>query len=176
MLFQNAVFRKLGRDSFSEVFLHPPASTQQIFHPDLYLAHHAPSNPTPPRVPEPHAFRTLAEGNLGEFDYRVLLSQYASDDQGKALATHLAGSSYAVLEHKHEKFPVLVYASTWDSPESARQYFELYSKVLQGKWKKLDMESQTASELTGHGDSGYFRAWLDGSTVNHIEGWKSPLH
>jgi len=176
MLFQNAVFRKLGRDSFSEVFLHPPASTQQILHPDLYLAHHAPSNPTPPRVPEPHAFRTLAEGNLGEFDYRVLLSQYASDDQGKALATHLAGSSYAVLEHKHEKFPVLVYASTWDSPESARQYFELYSKVLQGKWKKLDMESQTASELTGHGDSGYFRAWLDGSTVNHIDGWKSPLH
>jgi hypothetical protein len=176
MLFQNAVFRKLGRAAFSEVFVNPPASTQQIIHPDLYLAHHAPANPMPPRVSEPHAFHTLAEGNLGEFDYRVLLSQFVDGDQGKALATHLAGSSYALLEHKHEKFPVLVYASTWDSAESARQYFELYAKVLQGKWKKLDMESQTASELTGHGDSGYFRAWLDGSTVNHIEGSKSPLH
>jgi len=176
MLFQNAVFRKLGRAAFSEVFVNPPTSTQQIIHPDLYLAHHAPANPTPPRPPEPHSFRTLAEGNLGEFDYRVLLSQFADGDQGKALATHLAGSTYALLEHKHEKFPVLVYASTWDSAESARQYFELYSKVLLGKWKKLEMESQTPSGLFGHGDSGYFRAWLDGSTVNHIEGAKSPLH
>jgi hypothetical protein len=176
MIFQNAVFRKLGRDSFSEVFTHPPLSTQQIMHPDLYLAHRAPTNPAPPRVPDPHAFRSLVEGNLGEFDYRVLLSQYSTEEQGKAAATHLAGSSYAVLEHKHDKSPVLVYASTWDSPESARQYFELYVKVLRGKWKTVEFASQTPSELAGHGDSGYFRTWLDGSTVNHIEGWKSQLH
>jgi hypothetical protein len=175
MLFQNAVFRKLGRDSFSEVFTHPPTSTQQILHPELYLAHHAPTNPPTPRVPDPHAFRTLADGNLGEFDYRVLLSQYSSDDEGKAAAAHLAGSSYALLEHKHDKFPVLVYASTWDSEQSARQYFDLYGKVLRGKWKTVEFESQTPSELAGHGDSGYFRTWLDGATVNHIEGWKSQL-
>jgi hypothetical protein len=176
MLFQNAVFRKLGRDSFSEVFTNPPLSTQQIMHPDLYLAHRAPANPAAPRVPDRHAFRTLAEGNLGEFDYRVLLSQYSTEEQGKALATHLAGSSYVLLEHKREKFPVLVYASTWDSQESAREYFELYSKVLRGKWKTVEFESEAPSELAGHGDPGYFRTWLDGSTVNHIEGWKSRLH
>ncbi len=176
MVFQNAVFRKLGRASFSEVFTNPPASTQQILHPDLYLAHHAPNNPSLPRVPDPHAFRTLAEGNLGEFDYRVLLSQYLSEEVGKDTATHLAGSSYALLEHKHAKFPVLVYASTWDSPESAKKYFELYGKVLRGKWKTVEFESETPSQLAGHGDPGYFRTWLDGATVNHIEGWKSSLH
>ena len=176
MLFQNAVFRKLGRDSFSEVFIHPPLSTQQIMHPDLYLAHHAPSNPPAPKPPDQRSFRTLAEGTLGEFDYKVLLTQYTTEDQGKTAAAHLAGSSYALLEHKHEKFPVLVYASTWDSPESARKYFELYMKVLRGKWKTIEMQSETPSELTGHGDSGYFRTWLDGATVNHIEGLKSPLH
>jgi hypothetical protein len=176
MLFQNAVFRKLGRASFSEVFTNPPASTQQILHPDLYLAHHAPNNPPAPRVPDPHSFRTLAEGNLGEFDYRVLLSEYSSDEVGKDAATHLSGSSYALLEHKHDKFPVLVYASTWDSPESARKYFELYSKVLRGKWKTVEFDSETPSQLAGHGDPGYFRTWLDRSTVNHIEGWKSSLH
>jgi len=176
MLFQNAVFRKLGRDSFSEVFTHPPLSTQQIMHPDLYLAHRAPANPPAPRVPDRHAFRRLAGGNLGEFDYRVLLSQYSSEEQGKEAATHLAGSSYALLEHKREKFPVLVYASTWDSQESAREYFALYSKVLRGKWKTIEFETEAPSELAGHGDRGYFRTWLDGSTVNHIEGWKSRLH
>ena len=176
MLFQNAVFRKLGRDSFSEVFIHPPLSTQQIMHPDLYLAHHAPSNPPAPRPPDHRSFRTLAEGTLGEFDYKVLLTQYTTEEQGKTAAAHLAASSYALLEHKHEKFPVLVYASTWDSPESARKYFKLYTTILHGKWKTVEMQSETASELTGHGDSGYFRTWLDGATVNHIEGLKSPLH
>jgi hypothetical protein len=176
MLFQNAVFRKLGRDSFSEVFTHPPLSTQQILHPDLYLSHHAPSNPPAPKPPDHRSFRTLAEGNLGEFDYKVLLAQHTTEDQGKTTAAHLAGSSYALLEHKHGKFPVLVYASTWDSPESARKYFELYTKVLRGKWKTVEMQSETASELAGHSDSGYFRTWLEGATVNHIEGLKSPLN
>ena len=109
-------------------------------------------------------------------DYRVLLSEYSSDEVGKDAATHLSGSSYALLEHKHDKFPVLVYASTWDSPESARKYFELYSKVLRGKWKTVEFDSETPSQLAGHGDPGYFRTWLDRSTVNHIEGWKSSLH
>jgi len=176
MLFQNAIFQKLGRQSFSEVFTHPPASTQQILHPDLYLSNHAPVVPPLPRVPDPHAFRELADGNLGEFDYRVLLSQYVDEEQGKRAAAHVCGSSYALLEHKREKFPVLVYASTWDSQESAREYFKLCRQVLHGKWKTVETESDTPSELAGHGDPGYFRIWLDGTTVNQIEGWKSRLH
>ncbi len=176
MLFQNAVFQRLGRASFSEVFVHPPTSTQQILHPDLYLASHAPSIPSVPRVPDSRAFRKLADGNLGEFDYRVLLSQNGADEEGKKAAAHVAGSSYALLEHKRGKFPVLVVASTWDSEESARNYFELYRQVLRGKWKTFEVETDTASELTGKGDSGHFRIWVEGATVNQIEGWKSPLH
>jgi hypothetical protein len=176
MLFQNAVFHKLGRESFSEVFTHPPASTQQILHPDLYLAHRAPTIPPPPRVRGSHAFHKLAEGNLGEFDYRVMLTQYISQDEGKHTAAHLAGSSYALLEHKRNKFPVLVFASTWDSEESAGKYFDLYRQVLRGKWKTLEIESESPSEFLGHGDSGHFRVWREGATINHIEGWKSPLN
>ncbi|HLK21858.1 MAG TPA: hypothetical protein VKT81_23075 [Bryobacteraceae bacterium] len=176
MLFQNAVFRKQGRDSFSEVFTHPPLSTQQIMHPDLYLEHHAPQNPPVPKPPDHRAFRTLAEGNLGEFDYKVLLTEYTSEEQAKSTAAHLAGSSYALLEHKHEKYPVLVYASTWDSPKSAQEYFDLYAKILHGKWKTIEMQSETSMELSGHADQGYFRTWRDGQTVNHIEGLKTPAN
>lgn len=176
MLFQNAVFRKLGRDSFASVFSNPPTSTRQVMHPDLYLAHQQPSIPAVPRVPEPGVFRKIADGNLGEFDYRVMLTQYSSEDQGKAAAAHVAGSSYALLEHKRDKSAVLVFASTWDSEDSASEYFKLYRQVLRGKWKIFEIESDTASELTGKGDSGHFRLWMDGATVNQIEGWKSPLH
>ncbi len=176
MLFQNAVFRKLGQESFSEVFRHPPASTQQIIHPDRYLAHVLPQIPDPPQPPGAREFRKLAAGTLGELDYRILLSQYVGKQDGVELAAHLAGSSYELLEHKHAGFEVLAYASTWDSAESAAKFLGQYVRVLRGKWKQLDIESQTATRIEGRGDGGYFRAWIEGATVKHLEGLRSPLH
>src|SRR5580704_7201914 len=37
MKFQDAVYHKLGRKSFDEVFARPPRSTQQILHPKTYI-------------------------------------------------------------------------------------------------------------------------------------------
>ena len=176
MLFQNAVFHKLGRDSFAEVFRHPPVSTQQIIHPDRYLANVLPRVPDLPQPPNPRQYRKLAEGTLGELDYRILLTQYLGKNDGPVMAAHLAGSSYALLEEKHSHLPLLVYASTWDSPEAAADFLKQYARVLRGKWKQVEFASSTASELSGRGGSGYFRVWTDGATVNHIEGLQSPVH
>jgi hypothetical protein len=175
LVFQNALFKKMGRASFAEVFRHPPVSTQQIIHPDLYLAHQGPQIPRPPPIPAARDFRMLAEGTLGELDYRILLSQYGDQGTAAALASHLAGGSYQLFENKRNGFPVLAYASVWDTPESAARVFEQYPDVLRGKWKNLQIQSQTATRVEGRGDAGYFRVWLDGAAVNHLEGWKSPL-
>ncbi len=175
LAFQDAVFRKLGKDAFSEVFVHPPASSGQILHPDRYLGRGAFTIPDPPAIPGAREFRKLAEGSLGEFDFRVLLTQYTSAEEGVAAAEHLSGGAYELLEHKHEKFPALGLASVWDSPESARKYFELNRRVMRGKWKKFEITNETPDRLEGRGDSGYFRVWVDGMTVNQLEGWKTPV-
>jgi hypothetical protein len=179
LAFQDAVFRKLGREAFSEVFIRPPASSGQILHPQRYfeqgLGHGGAIIPNPPPLPESREFRKLADGTLGELDFRVLLSQYSTAAEGEAVAMHLAGGSYELFEHKREKFPVLGVASTWDSPESARKYFEQYRQVMEGKWKKLEIANETPELMEGRGDSGYFRVWMDGVTVNQIEGWKTPV-
>ena len=173
--FQDAVFRKLGKEAFSEVFVRPPASSGQILHPDRYLGKGGAISPVPPPLPQAREFRKLADGTLGELDFRVLLSQYTTAAEGEELAAHLSGGSYQLEEHKREKFPVLEVASTWDSPESARKYFEKYRRVMQGKWKKLEIGQDASERVEGLGDSGYFRIWLDGETVNQIEGWKTPV-
>jgi len=175
LAFQDAVFRKLGKDAFAEVFLHPPASSGQILHPDRYLEHAGLAIPDPPAVPDAREFRKLAEGSLGEFDFRELLTQYTSVEEGVSAAEHLVGGSYELLEHKRGKFSVLGLTSVWDSPESARKYLELHRRVMQGKWKKLEIANETPDRLEGRGDSGYFRVWVDGVTVNQIEGWKTPV-
>jgi hypothetical protein len=179
LMFQDAVFRKLGREAFSEVFTRPPAGSGQILHPERYIGngsvHGGAVIPNPPPLPESREFHKLADGTLGELDFRVLISQYSTAAEGEALAQHLAGGSYQLFEHKREKFPVLGVASTWDSPESARKYLEKCRQVMQGKWKKLEIASEAPELLAGHGDSGYFRVWLVGDTVNQIEGWKTAI-
>ena len=82
LAFQDAVFRKLGKDAFAEVFVNPPASSGQIMHPERYLAHAGVAIPDTPAVPNARDFRKLGDGTLGEFDLRVLLTQYASADDG----------------------------------------------------------------------------------------------
>jgi hypothetical protein len=175
LTFQDAVYRKLGLGAFSEVFKRAPASSGQILHPERYLGHGGVVIPNPPTLPESRDFHKLADGTLGELDFRVLLSEYTEAKSGEELATHLAGGSYELSENKRDKYPVLGIASAWDSPDSARKYFAEYRKVMQGKWKTLEIAKDTPEIVEGRGDSGYFRVWIDHDTVNQIEGWKTAL-
>lgn len=175
--FQDAVFRKLGRAAFDEVFDHPPVSTQQILHPETYFSKLAPDVTQAPTLDEPlgkpqaRQYRTLAEGALGEFDVSALLRQYASSAPSAAAeATHFRGGSYRLYENKHDRHPILTYVVDWDSPEAADTYLAMYKQVLKGKWKKLDIATQNATELTGTGDNGRFQVRVQGTTVRTVEG------
>ncbi len=66
LAFQDAVFRKLGREAFTEVFIRPPSSSGQILHPERYLGHGGVVIPNSPPLPESHEFHKLADGTLGE--------------------------------------------------------------------------------------------------------------
>jgi len=53
----------------------------------------------------------------------------------------------------------------WDTPEAARTYFSLHQRVLKGKWKNMEVASQTDSEVRGMGDSGRFMLRISGASV-----------
>jgi len=65
---------------------------------------------------------------------------------------------------------VLVYVSEWDSPAAARVYFGLHQRILKGKWKNMDVASETETEVRGTGDSGRFMLRVSGASVQSIEG------
>src|SRR5271154_4809909 len=180
--FQDAVFRKLGRDGFDSVFTRPPASTQQILHPDAYLADKKPSEPEPPSLESfigkklAKNFHVLGDGSLGEFDHSVLLRTYIGEKEGAEAATHWHGGAYRLYENKHEKYGVLTYISEWDSPEAALDFFRLYQLVMKGRWKKMNLDPPASAEavtrVTGSGDTGRFELSVSGITVQSIEGLK----
>ena len=174
--FQDAVFQRMGRPAFEKVFQRGPQSTQQVMHPDQYFAAKTPTSPLPPSIqhagPEARNMRRLVEGSVGEFDHEILLRQYVGKAESKAAAQHWRGGTYRLFEHKKEKYPVLAYASEWDSPEAAQAYFDLYLRVLQQKWTHMEMASRSRTEATGSGDSGRFVLRLSGSVVESVEGLK----
>lgn len=175
MRFQEAVYRKFGVKAFDEVFKHPPLTTQQILHSQSYFSGQRPVNPQSPPLAatlgkEVKRFRLLAEGSVGELDHSILLRQFIGDREGRAAASHWKGGSFRLLEHKQHKYPVLSYISEWDSAESAKTYFELYQRVLRGKWKKIELATETATEIAGSGDSGRFQIRLAGKQVLALEG------
>lgn len=173
-LFQQAVVLKLGVQAFAAVYAKPPLSTQQIIHPELYMNN---VEPAKPRLPKANlkGYETLIEGTLGEFDHEVLFKQYG----GEAASKHAAnwrGGQFRVLEHKKDKRLILLYASQWADERSAREAFRLYRQVLDGKWEKFEIQTESETRLQGVGDDGAFVLTLEGVQLTSVEGLPSgPL-
>jgi len=173
--FQDAVYRKLGREAFEAVFAQGPRSTQQILHPAAYFDMTEPVTVEPLGIDkiagkQAGQFRAVIEGAVGEFDHAILLRQFIGEREGAQAAQHWRAGWFRLYEHKKDGYPVLSYVSQWDSPESAAAYFALYQRVLRGKWKNMNVTSASATEVTGTGDSGRFTVRLAGTSVQSIEG------
>jgi hypothetical protein len=176
--FQDAVFHRLGVKGFDEVFAHSPASTQQILHATDYFDRKEPKAPELPTLAaelgkqRAREYRDLIGGSVGEFDHEILLQQFTDGRTARGASIHWRGGEFRVYERKKDSVPLLIYASEWDSPEAAQTFFSLYERVLRRKWKHMDVESRTATELKGTGDSGRFTVRIAGTAVQSIEGLK----
>ncbi len=171
--FQQAVVLKMGKAGFTEVFQNPPVNSQEILHPEMYMNRTAVKKPAMPAIGARSSYRILTGGSIGEFDHSILIEQYTGKTEAAALALHWRGGAFELLEEKKKKYTVLLYASQWEDPVSARQMFDAYRRVLKGKWKTLLPKKESAVMLIGEGDDGYFRLQLDGTRLTSIEGMKS---
>src|SRR5947208_9284824 len=64
--FQNAVYARMGKAAFAEVFKRPPDTTQQILHPSKYFDHVRAAEPDYPPLAPGRGYKGLSEGMLGE--------------------------------------------------------------------------------------------------------------
>ena len=172
--FQNAVYAKMGKAAFAEVFRHPPDTSQQILHPAKYFDHIEPTRPAFPQLAHGKGYKDLSEGMLGELDHSILIRQYGTSQEAGAIAPHWKGGRYSLVENKSEARVILRYVSEWDSAEIAGDFFRFYGQVLRKKWKKMDVTAERDDSLSGMGDDGYFVVRRSGALVSSVEGLASP--
>jgi hypothetical protein len=170
MLFQNAVVGRDGQEGFAEPFRRPPVSTQQILHPEKYMAGDKPTEPALPEAHLRHGYKGLVIGTMGELEHQILLEQYAGQEQALQIAPHWRGSTFELRESKKAGRVVLLYAVEWDGEEAAIEYFAAYREALAKKWKKMTVATATENAVTGTGDDGRFVLERKGASVTSVEG------
>ena len=170
LLFQQAVIEKYGAAGFSEVFRQPPVSSQQILDPEAYFGQRMPTKPRIPRVRLGRGYKTISQGEIGQWDHSILLKQFIGEEEARELSPHWRGAYFKLREKKASGQAVLAYAVEWSSPERARRYFELYRKICEEKWKPSKVEENSAGQLVGHSGKGSFVLTLNGRIVTSIEG------
>jgi hypothetical protein len=176
MLFQNAVFQRDGRQSFGEVFDHPPVSTQQIMQPDTYFKGTKPTDPKLPDPKLPRGYKSLVGGTLGELEHRILLAQYLDAAAADEIAPHWRCCNFELVENKKAGRVTLLYAVEWDSEDTARRYFEAYRQVMKKKWKQMTVASESVDQVNGAGDDGRFELRRAGAMVTSVEGLEGAVN
>src|SRR3954447_1574290 len=169
-VFFDAVYKRMGKQAFMAVFTDPPSDSAQVIHPERYFAHERVAHPDLPFFPSSKRSEEVTEGSVGEFDHKMLLRQFVSEETANTLTPHLLGGRFKIMRPGKGQKPVLQYASQWDSDENAAQFFDAYQKVLCGKWKRCEIAVSNSSTLAGTGDGGMFVTRRSGPVVSSVEG------
>ena len=119
------------------IFEHPPVSTQQIMHPEKYLAD---AQPIAVKLPDwktvaPADWKLLDENVMGEFGVEEVLKQFLGDDAAKLTSPGWTGDRYAVFEDGKDKTLPIVFVLDMDNEEDAARFFGQYTSALEIKYQ-----------------------------------------
>jgi hypothetical protein len=124
-----------GWPDLHKLFDNPPASTQQIMHPDLYLRGVMPQvvSLAPVEKVVPHGWKKLDENLVGEFALHVIFKQFIGGDRADVLSPMWAGDKYAIYEQKTGGPTLLIVRMRLTDAAAAARFFGGYSQVLEMK-------------------------------------------
>jgi hypothetical protein len=129
-------------------------------------------------LPKPaEGMKAAVEGVFGEEDVQVMLRQYDSTSIAQGLSPGLTGGRYRIDEYRKDKDhrTVLLFATDWDSEDSAAAFFNAYQAVLEKKWTHLEKGDQDATRYAGKSEDGYYLVERKGRTVLSREGFAGKL-
>ena len=116
MLFVSDIYRAGGFPLVDRMYASPPRSTEQVLHPEKYLAGEVPRPIADPRPPR--GYTRSATGTLGELDTRVLLERCLDAETAERAAAGWAGDRYGVFVGPERRLAT-AWVSAWDTEQDA---------------------------------------------------------
>jgi len=132
---QRALREWSGWSDLHKLFDNPPASTQQILHPDLYFRGVMPAHIdlAPVIKAVPTGWKKLDENVLGEFGIKEVLKQFLGKERAEELAPTWTGDRYAIYQRESGMRTLLVMRMKLSDETAAARFFGAYSDLLERK-------------------------------------------
>jgi hypothetical protein len=132
---QRALREWNGWPDLHRLFENPPASTQQILHPDLYFRGIMPARVdlTPVTKAVPRGWKKLDENVLGEFALDEILKQFLGKEQADKLAPSWTGDRYAIYQRESGMQTLLLIRLKLADEPAATRFFGAYRSLLEKK-------------------------------------------
>ena len=135
--FVETIRRSRGERGVDDLFSHPPASSEQILHPEKYLAGFTgPTNaghiPREVHVNEEgfaeSGWRLVTSTPLGEIGVRGLLMRGLPSRDAARAAAGWGGDRAYLFEHAGSA-PLFIWKTAWDREEDALEFFRAYNEM-----------------------------------------------
>jgi hypothetical protein len=138
------IYRAGGLRLLSGLFDHLPSTTEQVLHPEKYVAGEA---AIPVRAPAaPNGYTLLTTGKMGELQTAALLGQCVAPGVAEAASVGWGGDAYAILEGADKKISLL-WSTVWDDDEAAGR-FEQAILARSECLKTARLDDRVAREVT----------------------------
>jgi hypothetical protein len=117
---------------------YPPQSTEQILHPEKWLAREGPATITWPdfrKVPALKDWELIDDDVLGEIQWRIIFNVQGQQATSEAAAAGWDADRYAVFKRKGSDETLLLLRTSWDSEAEATQFADTYRRALTVKYE-----------------------------------------
>jgi hypothetical protein len=129
-----ATLQEEGWDAVDEAYADPPRSSEQILHPEKYLAGDEPQIVALPPLTDTlgAGWRLVEAETLGEFQTGLYLAQQVDQATADLASAGWDGDQYAL--YAQDGAEVLAYATVWDSPEDRDEFVAAYTQYAEAKY------------------------------------------
>ncbi len=111
----------------NQAYKNPPRSTEQVMHPEKYLAHENPVNVT---LIVNETEKPVYTDVMGEYYILLVLAPKIGLDQAKKAAEGWGGDLLALFHNNKTNTWTLYWNTTWDTIEDAKEYYNAIIQAL----------------------------------------------
>ncbi len=111
----------------NQAYKNPPRSTEQVMHPEKYLAHENPVNVT---LKVNEMGKPVYTDVMGEYYILLVLAPKIGLDQAKKAAEGWGGDLLALFHNNKTNTWTLYWNTTWDTIEDAKEYYNAIIQAL----------------------------------------------
>ena len=167
--FVEAVRRRSGARGVDELFRRPPASSEQVLHPEKYFAGERPREATLDERPfAANGWAVATSTPLGELGVRGLLLKSLSTSAARRAAAGWGGDR-AYLFERAGSTPLFVWKTYWDTTAEAAEFFRDYNTLRVKAGERRDPAGDPAQVVWRDG-ARHTLVRLDGDQVVVIRG------